>query len=120
MKARRRPFADDAFHRERFVSKSPPKSKKPQKQWLRQTSLHDPHEASSAHGPAMALLGPRLLGRHEVCAVVGASYPSIWTWMRAGKFPRSRIVGGKTKWFSSEVEAWMAALPVRRLKGDAP
>jgi predicted DNA-binding transcriptional regulator AlpA len=37
----------------------------------------------------------------------------------AGKFPRSRIVGGKSMWLSSEVEAWLAGLPVRPLKGDA-
>jgi predicted DNA-binding transcriptional regulator AlpA len=39
--------------------------------------------------------------------------------MTRGKFPRSRIVGGKSKWLSSEVETWMAALPLRKLKGDA-
>jgi predicted DNA-binding transcriptional regulator AlpA len=39
--------------------------------------------------------------------------------MRAGTFPRSRVVGGKSMWLLSEIEEWMAALPVRRLKGDA-
>ena len=48
-----------------------------------------------------------------------ASYPTIWLWMTRGKFPRSRIVGGKSKWLSSEVETWLAALPLRKLKGDA-
>ena len=38
--------------------------------------------------------------------------------MRAGTFPRSRIAGGKSKWLSTEVDAWLAALPVRPLKGD--
>jgi predicted DNA-binding transcriptional regulator AlpA len=38
--------------------------------------------------------------------------------MPAGKFPRSRIVGGKSMWVSTEIESWMAALPIRRLKGD--
>ena len=47
------------------------------------------------------------------------SYPTIWAWMRAGKFPRARIVGGKSMWLTSEVDAWLAALPVRKLKGDA-
>jgi hypothetical protein len=40
--------------------------------------------------------------------------------MRAGTFPRSRVVGGKSMWLSSEIEAWLAALPVRQLKGDEP
>jgi hypothetical protein len=38
--------------------------------------------------------------------------------MRQGKFPRSRKVGGQSKWVSSEVAAWLAALPKSRLKGD--
>ena len=39
--------------------------------------------------------------------------------MRDGKFPRSRELGGKSAWLESEVEAWIASLPTRRLKGDA-
>jgi uncharacterized protein (DUF3820 family) len=38
--------------------------------------------------------------------------------IRAGKFPRARIVGG-TMWLTSEVDVWLAALSVRKLKGDA-
>ena len=59
---------------------------------------------------------PLLLGRHDVVAIVGCTYPTIWLWMREGKFPRSRIVGGKSMWLASEIEAWIAALPVRPLK----
>jgi predicted DNA-binding transcriptional regulator AlpA len=62
----------------------------------------------------------RLLRKTEVCALANATYPSIWAWMRAGTFPRARIVGGRSMWRSDEVAAWMAALPVRRLKGDQP
>jgi predicted DNA-binding transcriptional regulator AlpA len=39
--------------------------------------------------------------------------------MRAGRFPRSRVVGGKSMWRSDEVQAWLDALPVRPLKGDS-
>jgi predicted DNA-binding transcriptional regulator AlpA len=60
-----------------------------------------------------------LLNRHEVCAIAGCTYPTLWMRMRRGEFPRARIVGGKSMWLSSEVQAWIAALPVRRLKGDA-
>jgi predicted DNA-binding transcriptional regulator AlpA len=62
---------------------------------------------------------PRLLDKHEVCAIAGATYPTLWHWMRAGKFPLARVVGGKSKWFSTEVEQWMATLPFRKLKGHS-
>jgi predicted DNA-binding transcriptional regulator AlpA len=61
----------------------------------------------------------RLLSKAEVCRIVGATFPTIWAWQRAGKFPRARIVGGKSMWLTSEVDAWLAALPKRPLKGDA-
>jgi predicted DNA-binding transcriptional regulator AlpA len=64
-------------------------------------------------------IGERLLSKAEVCRIVGATFPTIWAWQRAGKFPRSRSVGGKSMWLESEVRQWMQALPVRRLKGDA-
>jgi predicted DNA-binding transcriptional regulator AlpA len=60
----------------------------------------------------------RLLNRHEVLAFAGCSYPTLWAWMRAGKFPRSRILGGKSMWLSTEIDEWLANLPVRPLKGD--
>ena len=60
----------------------------------------------------------RLISKPEVLDRVGVTYPTLWAWMRAGKFPRSRELGGKAAWIESEVEEWIAALPVRRLKGD--
>ena len=72
-----------------------------------------------SHGPR----GPpalHLLDKAEVCRIANVTFPTIWAWMRAGKFPRSRVVGGKSMWRSDEVAAWMSALPVRRFKGDAP
>ena len=65
-------------------------------------------------------MGARLLSKREVLAIVGVSYPTLWSWMRQGKFPRSRVVGGKSMWLSTDIEAWLATLPVRKLKGDAP
>lgn len=62
---------------------------------------------------------PRLLSRPEILEITGVTFPTIWAWMRAGTFPRSRIVGGRSMWLSTEVEQWLAGLPVRRLKGDA-
>jgi predicted DNA-binding transcriptional regulator AlpA len=66
-----------------------------------------------------ALRHLQLLNRHEVVAVTGVSYPTVWAWMRKGKFPHPRIVGGKSAWLASEVQEWIDALPVRKLKGDA-
>ena len=60
----------------------------------------------------------RLLDKHEVTAIANCSYPTVWAWMRAGTFPRSRIVGGKSMWLSTDIDEWIAQLPVRRLKGD--
>src|SRR5262249_16457511 len=62
--------------------------------------------------------GPRLLSKPEVLAIVGCTFPTLWLKMRHGEFPRSRVVGGKSMWLSTEVEGWMAALPMRQYKGD--
>jgi len=63
---------------------------------------------------------PRLLSKREVLARVGLTYVTLWKWMRSGKFPRAREVGGKIAWLESEINTWIANLPVKRLKGDAP
>jgi predicted DNA-binding transcriptional regulator AlpA len=61
----------------------------------------------------------RLLDKKQVIERVGVSFPTIWKWMRAGTFPRARVVGDlKSVWYEHEIEAWIAALPMRRLKDD--
>jgi predicted DNA-binding transcriptional regulator AlpA len=60
----------------------------------------------------------RLLDKADILAITHVTFPTVWAWMRAGAFPRSRIVGGKSMWLSSEIDAWLAELPVRQLKGD--
>ena len=52
----------------------------------------------------------RLLTKAEVMAVANASFPSIWQWMRDGKFPRSRIVNGRSMWLSTEIEQWLVGI----------
>jgi predicted DNA-binding transcriptional regulator AlpA len=61
----------------------------------------------------------RLISKSKVLKIVGCSYPTLWAWMRAGKFPRGRVVGGRSMWRSDEIDEWLAGLPIRRLKGDA-
>jgi len=66
----------------------------------------------------------RLLFKPEVLKRVGVSYPTIWKWMMAGKFPRSRLLGepgsktAKVAWYEHEIEAWLVGLPLQALKGD--
>jgi prophage regulatory protein len=73
-------------------------------------------------GPDAANARPlKMLSKPEVLDAVGVSYPTIWSWMREGKFPRSReIAGNKVGWFEHEVKEWLENRPVRRLKGDVP
>jgi prophage regulatory protein len=72
----------------------------------------DKAAATAATNPA------RFINKKQMLARVGASYPSIWQWMREGKFPRSRELGGKAAWLESEIEAWIVNRPIRHLKGD--
>jgi prophage regulatory protein len=60
----------------------------------------------------------RLILREELIDRVGVSYVTVWNWMRAGTFPRSRGIGGRTAWIESEIADWIASRPIRRLKGD--
>lgn len=65
-----------------------------------------------------------LMSKREVLKTVGLSYPTIWSRMRKGQFPRSVVVGkgaaAKVMWRKSEIEAWLESLPRQRLKGDPP
>ena len=61
---------------------------------------------------------PRLISKPEVLDRVGVTFPTLWAWMRAGVFPRSRDLGGRACWLESEIDAWIENRPIRRLKGD--
>ena len=88
------------------------------KQALKETpDAHFEHDQTRVHAPR-APPDTRLLSKPEVLAIANVTYPTLWAWMRAGGFPRSRVVGGRSMWLSTEVEAWLAELPVRPLKGD--
>jgi predicted DNA-binding transcriptional regulator AlpA len=60
----------------------------------------------------------RLLSRREVCERLGGiSYPTIWKWMREGRFPKARVLnGGKLGWIESEIEEWIRGQPLQTLK----
>jgi prophage regulatory protein len=97
--------------------KASPKAaaKREQAPWLRRAQqlrspLFETPLVTAEDGP------PRLVSRAEVCALVGVSYPTLWQMMREGRFPRSRVVGGKSMWISTELTAWLAGLEVRPLE----
>lgn len=69
--------------------------------------------------PAPVSTSPvRLIAKTEVLRRIGVTYPTLWLWMRQGKFPRSRELGGKVAWVEAEIDSWILSRPVRRLKGD--
>jgi predicted DNA-binding transcriptional regulator AlpA len=86
---------------------------------LRSDTGQDQHNRERVYAPRAPPSPPvRLLGKPEVLRVASVTFPTVWKWMRTGQFPRARIVGGKSMWLSTEVDAWLAQLPTRALKGD--
>lgn len=60
----------------------------------------------------------KFLSRAQVLDLVPVTYPTLWHWMRAGKFPLARAMAGGSRsvWLEHEVLAWLAAQPVREFK----
>jgi prophage regulatory protein len=60
------------------------------------------------------------LSKQQVLAKIPVTGPTLWAWVRAGKFPRPReISNNKTVWVAAEVDAWMKARPIRNYKEPA-
>jgi predicted DNA-binding transcriptional regulator AlpA len=99
------------------------KRKRPQPAWLRfkaapRVATRELDDVQPAPERMRSQGPPHLLDKAQVCAIANVSFPTVWAWMRAGQFPRSRVVGGKSMWLSTEIEDWLTSLPVRKLKGD--
>ena len=62
--------------------------------------------------------GIRLLTKPEVLDRTSVSYVTLWKWMIEGKFPRARELCGQPRWVASEVEKFLAELPIRPIKGE--
>jgi prophage regulatory protein len=57
------------------------------------------------------------LSKTQVLKKVPVTAPTLWTWVRQGKFPKPRSISpNKTVWIEAEVDAWMQAQPVRNYK----
>jgi predicted DNA-binding transcriptional regulator AlpA len=76
----------------------------------------DAAEATAIVPDAPRDRGPPIGGwidRRQLMARLPLSWPSIWKQIRAGKFPRPRVLGGKNLWPLAEVDAFLDALPRR-------
>jgi len=57
------------------------------------------------------------LSKAQVLRKIPVTPPTLWAWVRAGKFPRPRAISdNKTVWVEAEVDAWMQARPLRTYK----
>ena len=61
----------------------------------------------------------KILTKHQVLARVPLSYPSIWSMMKKGTFPRSRKLSeARVGWVEAEIDNWIANLPVRAIGNE--
>ena len=71
-------------------------------------------QANSEEAAEPALV---LLSKAQVLKKVPVTEPTLWAWVRAGKFPKPRDISpNKTVWVEAEVDAWIRAQPVRNYK----
>ena len=57
------------------------------------------------------------LSKAQVLKKVPVTPPTLWSWVRQGKFPKPRDISpNKTVWLESEVDAWIKAQPIRNYK----
>jgi predicted DNA-binding transcriptional regulator AlpA len=57
----------------------------------------------------------RFIFKGEVLERVGGvSGVCLWRWMRDGKFPVARSVGGRNAWLESDIDEWMLSRPLRQ------
>ena len=86
-----------------------------------------PHAAKPGRTPSAIIdngapADIKLIFKPELLELLRVSYSSIFSWMRAGKFPLVHIIGpssgrsSRIAWFASEVQAWLASRPQRQIK----
>jgi predicted DNA-binding transcriptional regulator AlpA len=57
-----------------------------------------------------------LIGKAELLARVPITFTSIWRMSQDGRFPRGRVIGNRTCWVKSEVDAWLADVANNKLR----
>jgi prophage regulatory protein len=54
------------------------------------------------------------LSKAQVLAKIPVTGPTLWNWIRAGKFPKPRDISpNKTVWLATEVDEWIKSRPLR-------
>jgi prophage regulatory protein len=57
------------------------------------------------------------LSKKKVLEKIPVTAPTLWSWIRQGKFPAPREISpNKVGWIEAEVDAWMQARPLRNYK----
>ena len=97
-------------------------AKRPQPLWLRQPMpvlQSDPPPAPERSSAAHQSQGPpRLLDKAEILAITHVSFPTVWSGCEPDRSRGRGSLVGKSMWLSTEIDAWIASLRVRPLKGD--
>jgi predicted DNA-binding transcriptional regulator AlpA len=65
------------------------------------------------HGDQSPAPRPKYIFKPEVLKLVGYTFPTLWLWMREDppRFPLSFVIGSKTAWLESKIDAWLASRP---------
>ena len=83
------------------------------------TTLQGSGAAGSDHPIELSARPRRLISKRQLLERFPLSFPTIWKMMCQGRFPRARIIGGKSVWFEDEIDAFLDTLPPRRYKNAA-
>lgn len=83
------------------------------------TTLQGSGAAGSDHPIKSSARPRRLISKRQLLERFPLSFPTIWKMMCQGRFPRARIIGGKSVWFEDEIDAFLDTLPPRRYKNAA-
>ena len=77
-----------------------------------------PERSTGAASPQKKSAPTRLIDKAELLTILPVTFPTVWNWMRKGKFPRGYVLNGKTVWDSAEVNDFLAGMKRRAYKGD--
>ena len=74
--------------------------------------MNRPNNDAAAEQPTLVFLS-----KAQVLKKIPVTAPTLWAWVRAGKFPRPRAISpNKTVWVGSEFDELMRSRPLRNYK----